>query len=181
MKKFPFPTSRCIFIKRTLADASIHSGPLQNKAGHQNSRGEKIFSKIFAIFSRKVRNYARSKKLAKFSWINIFFSPTMINCGLACADVDNSSSVSSILQKHQNTTTPDHLLSQEFHLSRIFWAIFQSFSQKHQHIIAQGFQFFGKPDFPTLVSHYNLPYVNISKLLTCLTSTIIYDNFYQKS
>ena len=95
-------------------------------------------------------NNARSKKLAKFCWINIFFSPTMINCGLACADVDNSSSVSSILQKHQNTTTPDHLLSQEFHLSRIFWAIFQSFSQKHQHIISQGFPILGQTDFPTL-------------------------------
>ena len=50
----------------------------------------------------------------------------MINCGLTCADVDNSSSVGSILQKHQNTTTPHHLLSQEFHLSRIFGPILQS-------------------------------------------------------
>ena len=34
----------------------------------------------------------------------------MINSGLTCADVDDSSSVASILQKHQNTTIPPHIV-----------------------------------------------------------------------
>ena len=41
---------------------------------------------------------------------NIFFPSLVINCGLTCADVDDSSSVASILQKHQNTTIPPHIV-----------------------------------------------------------------------